>query len=120
MTLAQLDELLKLKAEPAEPDARSSRRTSPSCNRARTRTGGATASSRWRTSNGLQKFVDRLAPVHNSLKAHVLYHRLAFDRAQGVYDKARFLAYLKLPRLQPYMARAWNERDRVAAATRPT
>ncbi|OWK44511.1 hypothetical protein [Fimbriiglobus ruber] len=59
----------------------------------------------------LQAFTDRLDPVHNALKAHVLYHRLAFDRAQGVYDAARFLAYLKLPRYQPYMARALNEKD---------
>jgi hypothetical protein len=58
----------------------------------------------------LEKFVDQLAPVHNALKAHVLYHRLAFDRARGVYDSARFLAYVQLPRFQPYMARAWNER----------
>ncbi|MFO0823242.1 MAG: hypothetical protein U0792_08990 [Gemmataceae bacterium] len=29
----------------------------------------------------LEKFVNPLAPVHNSLKAHVLFHRLAFDRA---------------------------------------
>jgi hypothetical protein len=59
----------------------------------------------------LMKFVNRLAPVHNPLKAHVIYHRLAFDRAQGVYDAALFLAYLKLPRFQPYMAQSWNERD---------
>ncbi|MFO0926018.1 MAG: hypothetical protein U0736_03140 [Gemmataceae bacterium] len=59
----------------------------------------------------LQKFVARLAPVHNALKAHVLYHRLAFDRAAGVYDPERFLAYLQLPRQQPYMARALNEKD---------
>jgi len=46
----------------------------------------------------LQAFVDRLAPAHNSLKAHVLYHRLVLDRSRGKYDKARFLAYIKLPR----------------------
>jgi hypothetical protein len=59
----------------------------------------------------LQSFVSRLEPVHNSLKAHVLYHRLAFDRAQGIYDKDRFLAYLQLPRRQPYMAKAMLERE---------
>lgn len=53
----------------------------------------------------LQTFVDRLAMVHNPLKAHVLYHRLAFDRAEGKYDEALFLAYLKLPRNQGYMAK---------------
>lgn len=46
----------------------------------------------------LKKFTDRLAPAHNSLKAHVLYQRLAFDRRQGKYDKDLFLEYIKLPR----------------------
>ena len=59
----------------------------------------------------LEKFVNRLAPVHNSLKAHVLYQRLASDRSQGKYDAARFLAYLKLPRPLPYVARKLLERD---------
>src|SRR5262249_19245421 len=59
----------------------------------------------------LQAFVNRLAPVHNALKAHVLYHRLVFDQLQGVYDKPRFLAYLALPRQQPYMAKSLLERD---------
>ncbi len=36
----------------------------------------------------LQAFATRLDPVHNPLKAHVLYHRLVFDRAQGTYDRA--------------------------------
>ncbi|MDP6466589.1 MAG: hypothetical protein QF918_02540 [Pirellulaceae bacterium] len=51
----------------------------------------------------LSAFVDTLAPVHNSLKAHVLYHRLAFDQTLGTYDKARFMAYLQLPRKVSYM-----------------
>ncbi len=46
----------------------------------------------------LQAFVDRLSPVQNSLKAHVLYHRLKFDLKQGAPNKARFMAYLRLPR----------------------
>ena len=45
----------------------------------------------------LQAFTDRLAPIHNSLKAHVLYQRLAFDRTRGEYDAARFRQYLQLP-----------------------
>jgi hypothetical protein len=57
----------------------------------------------------LEAFVTRLAPAHNALKAHVLYHRLAFDRAHDVYSKNRFLAYLQLPRRQPYMAKALLE-----------
>ncbi|NLI76920.1 MAG: hypothetical protein GX442_10830 [Candidatus Riflebacteria bacterium] len=65
----------------------------------------------WRNDRGekeaylgrLWKFVQTLPPVHNSLKAHVLYHWLAHDRGQGVYDRARFLEYLKLPRPVRYM-----------------
>lgn len=51
----------------------------------------------------LKTFTDRLAPVHNSLKAHVLYHQLALDRRQGKYDKDRFMEYVKLPRHVGYM-----------------
>ena len=51
----------------------------------------------------LWPFVRRLAPVHNSLKAHVLYHRLVLDRSQGVYDKQRFMTYIRLPRKASYM-----------------
>lgn len=46
----------------------------------------------------LHAFTRRLSPSHNSLKAHVLYHRLDHDRARGVYDRSRFVEYLKLPR----------------------
>lgn len=48
-------------------------------------------------------FVETLEPVHNSLKAHVLYHRLRHDRKQGLHDHDRFLAYVKLPRHVPYL-----------------
>ena len=48
-------------------------------------------------------FVSKLAPVFNSLKAHVLYNRLAYDQKLGVYDKDRFMDYLKLPRAVGYM-----------------
>jgi len=53
--------------------------------------------------NRLSKFVKRLDPVHNSLKAHVAYHRLAFERSKGVYDEAKFLSYIKLPRNVSYI-----------------
>ena len=43
-------------------------------------------------------FVKSLDPVHNSLKANVLYNRLRHDQRQGVYDPGRFLEYVKLPR----------------------
>lgn len=51
----------------------------------------------------LWAFAQRLAPVHNSLKAHIVYHRLVLDRAAGVYDKQRFLTYLQLPRQVGYV-----------------
>jgi hypothetical protein len=48
-------------------------------------------------------FVSQLAPVHNSLKASVLYRQLEFDRAAGVFNKARFMTYIKLPRQANYV-----------------
>ena len=57
----------------------------------------------------LWSFVQKLAPAHNSLKAHVLYHRLVLDRSQGVYDKPTFMAYLQLPRNATYMSRKFME-----------
>lgn len=51
----------------------------------------------------LWAFVSRLEPVHNSLKAHVLYQRLEFDRGQGKYDQTRFLDYIRLPRNVGYI-----------------
>ncbi len=48
-------------------------------------------------------FVKGLAPAFNSLKVNVLYNRLSFDRTRGVYDKARFMEYLKLPRRVGYI-----------------
>ncbi|MGQ9592320.1 MAG: hypothetical protein ACUVYA_18740, partial [Planctomycetota bacterium] len=59
----------------------------------------------------LWRFASRLPPAHNSLKVHVLYHRLAHDRAQGVWDRARFLEYLKLPRNAPYIRAEYLRRD---------
>ena len=47
--------------------------------------------------------VKDLAPTFNSLKAAVLHQRLQFDRRRGIYDKARFTEYLKLPRRAGYM-----------------
>ena len=51
----------------------------------------------------LWAFVSTLEPAHNSLKAHVLYHRLVHDRALGKWNKERFLAYLALPRHVHYI-----------------
>jgi hypothetical protein len=52
----------------------------------------------------MMEFVDRLSPSHNSLKAHLMYQRLVLDRKRGIYNKERFLAYLKLPRQVVYLA----------------
>jgi hypothetical protein len=46
----------------------------------------------------LAAFVQSLSSAFNSLKAHVLYQRLAYDLAAGKPDLQRFRAYLKLPR----------------------
>ncbi|MEM7393189.1 MAG: hypothetical protein AAF492_12660, partial [Verrucomicrobiota bacterium] len=65
----------------------------------------------------LRDYVKTLDPVHNSLKANVLYHRLIHDRNKGTYDKARFMDYIKLPRNVHYVNRKWydgqNHRYRV-------
>ncbi|MDQ3332302.1 MAG: hypothetical protein M3552_16905, partial [Planctomycetota bacterium] len=103
LLLAQLEELLKLK-----PELRNQQnfvfaylaKLHPS------------ADANWRQDrkelaaylDRLWAFVSTLEPVHNSLKAHVLYHRLVLDRSHGVYDLKRFLAYLKLPRGVFYIA----------------
>ena len=46
----------------------------------------------------LLSWTRRLPPAENSLKAHVLYHRLRFDQSQGKYSIDLFMEYLKLPR----------------------
>ncbi|MCB9878068.1 MAG: hypothetical protein H6835_10745 [Planctomycetes bacterium] len=46
----------------------------------------------------LQAFADRLPPAHVSLQVHVRYHRLRHDLAAGTLDRERLLAYLRLPR----------------------
>lgn len=51
----------------------------------------------------LWDFVSQLKPLHNSLKANVLYQRLQLDRSMGVYDKKRFIEYLQLPRQMVYV-----------------
>lgn len=54
-------------------------------------------------------FVKTLAPVHNSLKAHVLYHQLVLDRQLGKYNEERFLEYLKLPKHTVYVEPKYME-----------
>ena len=55
-------------------------------------------------------FVQTLEPVHNSLKAHVLYHQLRFDQRRDVYDHDRFLQYVQLPRNVPYLSEEVRQR----------
>ena len=55
------------------------------------------------------KFVSGLPPSFNSLKAHVLYQRLAHDRATGNINAARFLTYVKLPRNASYIRPEWRK-----------
>ncbi len=109
MTLAQLEELLQLRPNllnhsvfvqawlaKLHPSADENWRIDPAVTRAYL--------------DRLLGFVRRLNQAHNALKANILYQRLVFDRTQGVFDKALFLEYLKLPRMQHYMPRPMLER----------
>ncbi|MEI6235857.1 MAG: hypothetical protein WCT04_22610 [Planctomycetota bacterium] len=58
----------------------------------------------------LWAFASKLQPAFNSLKAHILFERLAFDQKQGTYDKDRFLEYVKLPRAVHYAQQKYLER----------
>ncbi len=58
----------------------------------------------------LDAFVQRLPPVQNSLKAHVLYQRLEQDRKNGTYDAALFKRYIELPRQVSYINREYVQR----------
>lgn len=51
-----------------------------------------------------------LPPSFNSLKTHVLYHRLACDVRAGVFDRDRLLAYLALPRRGAHVRVTWIEK----------
>ncbi len=48
-------------------------------------------------------FAQKLPPSQNTLKARILYLRLDHDRKQGVYDRSRFIEYIKLPRQVSYI-----------------
>lgn len=54
-------------------------------------------------------YVRSLDPVHNSLKANVLYHRLVHDLQVGRPSRERFIEYLKLPRDVPYLPQPIRE-----------
>jgi hypothetical protein len=100
LTLAQMDELLRkepgLRNEAAFCTAYLAKLAPENEDEADTAALGAYLERVW-------AFVQTLEPVHNSLKAHVLYHRLRYDQKQGVYNHDRFLEYVKLPRNVPYL-----------------
>jgi hypothetical protein len=56
-------------------------------------------------------YAKSLPPAFNTVKARILYQRLDHDRTKGVYDKARFLEYLKLPRALGYVNPKWLEKS---------
>ncbi len=58
----------------------------------------------------LWAYAKNLSPSFNTLKAHILFQRLQFDRGRNIYDKARFLEYLKLPRNAAYINPAYLRR----------
>lgn len=55
-------------------------------------------------------FAQKLPPSQNTLKSRILYLRLDHDRKKGVYDRARFLEYVKLPRQAGYLNPKFVER----------
>ena len=48
-------------------------------------------------------YAKNLSASFHTIKAHILLQRLQHDRTRGIYDKARFLEYLKLPRRTNYL-----------------
>ncbi len=63
----------------------------------------------------LWAYAKHLSPSFNTLKAHILFQRLQLDRTRGIYDKARFLEYLKLPRRTNYVNPEYLRRGELAA-----
>ncbi len=59
----------------------------------------------------LWDFAGKLGPVHNSLKANVLYNWLEWNLQRGVWDKDLFMAYIAIPRGGVYIARDWLKTD---------
>lgn len=54
-------------------------------------------------------FAQTLPESQNTIKSRILYLRLDHDRKKGLYDRARFLEYLKLPRQAGYVNAKWIE-----------
>lgn len=63
-----------------------------------------------------EAWLDRLATAvrelpasFNSLKAQVFYSKLQLDRSRGIYDRNRFVEYIRLPRTAAYVSPAFLE-----------
>ncbi len=63
-------------------------------------------------------YAKTLPSAFNTEKAHILFRRLDHDRKKGIYDQARLIEYLKLPRQAHYVNPKWLEKlsDRVPTA----
>jgi hypothetical protein len=48
-------------------------------------------------------YAQKLPEAHNTLKSRILYLRLDHDRKKGIYDRARLMEYVKLPRQLGYV-----------------
>ena len=122
LTLAQLDELSRLRAGSPAPGREADvltrnelyvqaylRKLRPGADDDATRDPAAREA--W-----LERAWAFAAPLEgpfNSLKAHLLYQRLEHDRGRGVYDAARFLEYVKLPRNVFYINPVWRREQQV-------
>ncbi len=51
----------------------------------------------------LWKYAQQLGPVHNSLKACILFRKLDLNRMQARFDRELFITYLKLPKNVGYI-----------------
>ncbi|MFZ9938024.1 MAG: hypothetical protein ACO3JG_13355, partial [Luteolibacter sp.] len=111
LTLAQLDELVRLR-----PDLRRNENYVHT-RLAKLRPGTdvnmeADPAAREAYLDAAWNFVQPLEPVFNSLKAHVLYQRLVHDLSRGVYDRDRLMEFVKLPRNSPCVRPEWRNDDK--------
>ncbi|MCK6511415.1 hypothetical protein L6R29_15770 [Myxococcota bacterium] len=56
------------------------------------------------------EFAKKLGSVHAPLKLHVLYHWLEVEEQRGVYNRSRFVQYLRMPRQVSYLPYAFRRR----------
>lgn len=56
------------------------------------------------------EFTEQLNEVHNSLRANVLHQLLVLDKAEGIFDRDRFLKYLALPRQAAFIRADYRKR----------